>query len=377
MRRYSISFHQGRQVSRDHNRREENAIKHQEHIFKGGNFEVWRDEAIEAAFDRIFGDEIARYNSEQGRKKLKIDNYFQYVSKKKQVSPAYEIIVAVGNRRSKPEGETCKAVLKEYVDSFQERNPSLIVIGAYYHADEYDPKTGIFGTPHVHLDYIPVATGYKTGLRMRVSRHRAIENQVLQSGSKGGTSLFAWQQTEREELIKICRQHAITITTKKEGKREHLDTDLYKVMKEIERLEDEIAKLEEKKYQQELSIAVNAAEIDRQENIINKSSQVNKQLEEVWHTKGMTVMPDATFQFLKLLAEKYEEEHKEKTEKEKIIQKIKEEIRYLSEENSFLNAFKNYICERYPGVSYEASLNCDYNGAIVDVDFEDQMINDK
>jgi len=41
------------------------------------------------------------------------------------------------------------------LEGFEDRNPGLELIGAYIHMDE--------ASPHMHFDYIPVATGYKTG----------------------------------------------------------------------------------------------------------------------------------------------------------------------------------------------------------------------
>ena len=53
--------------------------------------------------------------------------------------------------------ETGYSVLRAFYDGWKERNPRLELIGAYYHADED-------GVPHVHIDYIPVATGYVNGM---------------------------------------------------------------------------------------------------------------------------------------------------------------------------------------------------------------------
>ena len=49
----------------------------------------------------------------------------------------------------------------KYVEGFEERNPNLKLIGAYIHMDE--------ASPHLHLDYVPVAHGYSRGLETRNS----------------------------------------------------------------------------------------------------------------------------------------------------------------------------------------------------------------
>lgn len=48
--------------------------------------------------------------------------------------------------------------MRKFVEEWQERNPNLELIGAYYHGDEPGAE------PHVHLDYIPVAHGYTKGI---------------------------------------------------------------------------------------------------------------------------------------------------------------------------------------------------------------------
>lgn len=52
-------------------------------------------------------------------------------------------------------------VLDKYANTFQERNPNLYVFNCVLHLDE--------ATPHLHIDYIPVAHGYKKGLQTRNS----------------------------------------------------------------------------------------------------------------------------------------------------------------------------------------------------------------
>ena len=64
------------------------------------------------------------------------------------------IIVVYGQDCPKDLG---KVIKQQFVQEWQERNPNLALIGAYYHADEQ-------GEPHVHLDYVPVAHGYTKGM---------------------------------------------------------------------------------------------------------------------------------------------------------------------------------------------------------------------
>ena len=54
------------------------------------------------------------------------------------------------------EAEAAIEVLEQYALTFQERNPNLYLFNCVLHLDE--------ATPHLHIDYIPVAHGYQKGM---------------------------------------------------------------------------------------------------------------------------------------------------------------------------------------------------------------------
>ena len=157
---YTISVTNGKQVARGHNRRDPEAIKRQDHILRGGFNEIWCDEPHGRAYHRIFDDSIKKYNEKQvknGRKNRIIKNYYAKVANSVQQNPVYEVIVAIGNCNNNLFDLINKSILMEYCDEWATRNPNLVMVGAYYHADERDPETGKFGVSHLHIDYIPVA----------------------------------------------------------------------------------------------------------------------------------------------------------------------------------------------------------------------------
>ena len=81
-----------------------------------------------------------------------------------------------------PDEEVQKAICKAYVEEFKKQNPNMIVIGAYYHADEMrDDGNGGFikGALHLHLDYIPVAYKCKRGQRVQNSMNGALIEQGI------------------------------------------------------------------------------------------------------------------------------------------------------------------------------------------------------
>lgn len=162
------------QANREHNIRDEEYCKNQEHIgFKNkteqehiewAKTHVIIDEKPEDAYERIFGEAIQKYDAKQKRSDRKIGNgkkYYEKIKKSQKKVPVYEFIITLGNKNNLPENpEKVKQLYIEYLNTFIQRNPNFEVIGAYYHDDESrdDGKGGrIPGAPHLHVDYIPIS----------------------------------------------------------------------------------------------------------------------------------------------------------------------------------------------------------------------------
>lgn len=190
-RYYTASFHNGGrkedskdtkgngksvkfQANREHNIRDEEYCKNQEHIgFKNKTeqeHEEWAkthvllDEKPEDAYERIFGEAVKKYDEKQKRSDRKIGSgkkYYEKLKKSKNKVPVYEFIITLGNKDNLPDNpEEVKKIYIEALESFRTRNPNFEVIGAYYHDDESrDNGRGgkVQGAPHLHVDYIPVS----------------------------------------------------------------------------------------------------------------------------------------------------------------------------------------------------------------------------
>lgn len=188
---YTVSFHNGGrkedakdtkgtvkstklQANREHNIRDEEYCKTQEHIgFKNKTEEEHRewekthvilDEKPEDAYERIFGEAIKKYDAKQKRSDRKIGSgkkYYEKIKNSKNKVPVYEYIITLGNKDNLPDKpEEVRLIYIEALEEFKARNPNLEVIGAYYHDDETrdDGKGGrVQGAPHLHVDYIPVS----------------------------------------------------------------------------------------------------------------------------------------------------------------------------------------------------------------------------
>jgi hypothetical protein len=221
----TISTHNGSKVAREHNIRNPKVVSKEPHIQQGGKFEIWTDEKPQDAYKRIFGQAVEDYNAKQKRIDRQITDYYKHICNDKVKHPVYEMIIAVGDRNDYKDGilteETAKSILREFVDGWQERNPNLVLIGAYYHADEQ-------GVPHAHLDYIPVATGYKRGLETQSALVKALEQQGFIKDGKE-TAQIQWERRENAHLEKLCLNRSIEVTHPLIEGRQHLETEQYKL----------------------------------------------------------------------------------------------------------------------------------------------------
>lgn len=242
---FTSSFHHGTDVCRGHNLRDENH-KDEAHIDENGLHETWIDEPIEKAYERLFGEALKEYNEKQKRADRKIKSYLQNVRQNSKLNDCYEFITQVGNEKIHPSADVSKAILKEYLASFQERNPGLEVIGAYFHADEV-------GTcPHLHTDYIPVAKGNKTGLKVRNNLNSALKALGYETEFKDGRMISAemkFQEAEREALNSICRNHGLDIENP--NRKDYCSSQQLREARNV-RLQNEIKSAEMDKREEEL-----------------------------------------------------------------------------------------------------------------------------
>lgn len=65
-------------------------------------------------------------------------------------------------------------------------------------------------TPHLHLDYIPVAHGYRIGLKTRNSLTKVLQEMgIAPAVSKNDTETMHWQERERDFLGRLCKERGI------------------------------------------------------------------------------------------------------------------------------------------------------------------------
>ena len=183
------------------------------------------DKDIKQAYQEIFGEALEKYNAKQKRADRKIEDYCDHIKKSKNGEKLfYEDVVQWGSKEDfqKPETrERAKEALVQYVKGFEERNPNLKLVGAYIHMDE--------ASPHLHLDYIPVAQGYTRGLETRNSLDKAMKQMGYrpEKESRKNNATKLWKENERSVFGEICRNMGLEVEAERKA-RGSLSVDEYK-----------------------------------------------------------------------------------------------------------------------------------------------------
>ena len=197
------------------------------------------NENIKDVYHELFDDALARYNGKQTRNDRIIDDYYEKICSGKQEKPFHEIILQIGNKDdmgAKTEnGQLAAKILDEYMQDFQQRNPTLRVFSAHLHMDE--------ATPHLHIDFISYTTGSKRGLETRVSLKKALAELGFKGGTRSETERNQWVAAEKEWFAEIMLKH--DIEWEKKGTHEKhlsvLDFEKKERAKEVAELEQTIS----------------------------------------------------------------------------------------------------------------------------------------
>ncbi|MCL2050066.1 MAG: plasmid recombination protein [Defluviitaleaceae bacterium] len=192
-------------------------------------------ESLHEAYQNCFGQALENYNAKQKRSDRKIENYYSHLfgnASKDAVATSsnkeksfYEIVVGIGDKNTcavgSADGEIAARILDEYAKSFSERNPNFYVFNSVLHLDEK--------TPHLHIDYVPVADGYKNGMEKRNSISVALEKMGF---GKSKNSINEWRIQERQILREICEKHGLEIAEETKGRGKTFTPDEYKKIRD-------------------------------------------------------------------------------------------------------------------------------------------------
>ena len=184
------------------------------------------DKDIKEAYREIFGEALDKYNAKQKRADRKIEDYCDHIKKSKNGEKLfYEDVVQWGSKddfQNPQTRERAKEALVKYVEGFEERNPNLKLIGVYIHMDE--------ASPHLHLDYVPVANGYSRGLETRNSLDKAMKQMGFQpeNESRKNNATKLWKESERAVFGEICRGLGLEVEPERKSDRKSLTVEEYK-----------------------------------------------------------------------------------------------------------------------------------------------------
>ena len=203
-----------------------------EHIIreKSSDNIVIRQSTIQEAYQEVFGEAVEEYNAKQKRKDRQIKDYYKHVYHSKTLDLQREMIIGLGNKedweklgyeKKKEAGQLIKEVIEDFI---RDKKDHIHVYNAVIHLDEA-------GAPHAHINFIPLAHGYKNGLRTQPSWTKSLA-QMGYPG-KGRKPFMAFRETEVERIGRIAKKYGIE---RKLGETNDIaDVRMYKKVKELEK----------------------------------------------------------------------------------------------------------------------------------------------
>lgn len=176
-------------------------------------------------YHQLFDDSLAEYNSKQNRADRKITDYYEHIKNSGKGKLFYEVVVQFGDMQecglNSENWETAQDMLDEYMRDFEKRNPNLKVFNSVMHLDE--------STPHLHIDFVPLAKKNRKGLPVKNSMSGALREQGFSSSNKMQNEWTSWSESERSYMEEILHKHGL-LRDDKNIHRGHLSVEEYKVL---------------------------------------------------------------------------------------------------------------------------------------------------
>lgn len=252
----------GKSTSISHNNRDvadnKKMDKYHQHIQweKTSENIVIEKKSIKEIYKELFSEEVDKYNSKQKRKDRKIDDYYLKVKNDGSLDLQREFIVQIGDKDFVDEYDVEEVLvekLTEYHDWFKNEFPDLKIYNSVIHLDE--------ATPHLHLNVVPVADGYKQGMAKRPSFSKWLKNNNFEF-----KDFRAMQSQKLSELIQ-----SLGAERKEVGTHEYIKPSQYReIMKEAEEIKLQTNKIE---LEHSLNIQKMTSEVDELKNLIEVSKK--------------------------------------------------------------------------------------------------------
>ena len=123
------------------------SIRHNNRSFSAANVDrsrteqniVFCNEDLKQVYHMVFDEALAAYNAKKTKTRDKIPDYYEHIRQSKQEKLFHEAIFQIGNMSDcgcgTPDGERAAAALKDFAESFAERNPHLRVFNMVLHME--------------------------------------------------------------------------------------------------------------------------------------------------------------------------------------------------------------------------------------------------
>lgn len=324
MNHLSISFVKAtNKTNINHNNRtmDKNELRNNTHINHSKSSQniylIQKD--IEEVYEELFSEALQEYNQKQKRNDRKIKNYYEHISNSKKTAVQQEIIIQFGDVKdfkNEHDRDSAKHLLVNSYLKFKDNNPQLHIYNAVVHMDE--------ATPHLHINFIPVATGYKRGLEKQVSFDRAITQQDPTIDVQ--RPFEAWRAFELENLELILNQSGINRL--EVGTNYIPDVNTFKSIKQNQEL---IHKQEQRLKNLETEITRTSHAHERKEQLAVQSAENSlKVVETAKNTSKTPIFDKNMIQIPKKVWEKLLEDHlsvsEELLKKDGLIDELKEQV---------------------------------------------------
>ena len=218
---------------------------------------VFVNEDLKQVYHELFDEALETYNAGKKKTRDKIPDYYKHIQQSKQEKLFHEAIFQIGNLNDcgcgSEGGQRAAEALTEFAKTFQERNPHLRVFNMVLHMDE--------ATPHLHVDFVPVATEQTRGLSTRVSMKQALLQQGFKGVGRKQTEWKAWMDREKDSLTEIAQQHEFEIISLGSNRR-HMDLPEYRAaIQQVEAMQEQISTAEQEV--EELKVEKKALEAEK------------------------------------------------------------------------------------------------------------------
>lgn len=306
---------------------------------------------VKTVYHKEFDEALEEYNKKQTRPDRRIENYFEHVAGKEQ-DMAVEIIIQIGDREFWKEYDDMKSYMKVtyqiILEELKKRLPQFVVANAVVHLDE--------DSPHMHIVGVPVADGYKKGLRKQVSKRKVFTKEVL-------------SRVLQDELREVANKEVDDwfgeqIKEKSKGRNHDLTVAEYKVAQETEHLEQIQAKVHDADIELTASqIAYRELERRQTKELNEKRDAIvkkNEELEQEYTDKKKKLESDISFleskkhidkmlsdmdaKEAKRVSQELDEKRLElqsvKSELASVTDKANEAVELLEKINNFVSSFR-------------------------------------